>query len=201
MEVKLENLIEKIKKEGVQEAKKESEEIIKKANEERAGIIEGARKEADKILGKAKEEAERFKKNADSAVKQAVRDVILLVREQLEGLCDSVLRKRVGETLDPEFIKDLVVRIVNTWSPGVASLEVVVNEKDKKRLEEILCSEVKKETKDCLLIKVNNDIEKGFRIGVKGENVYYDFTDQSILESLKVLLNPEIAKLVDIDNG
>ena len=43
MDIKLENLIEKIKKEGVEDAQRKADEILKKAEKEAASIVEDAR--------------------------------------------------------------------------------------------------------------------------------------------------------------
>ena len=50
----------------------------------------------------------------------------------------------------------------------------------------------KKQAKEKLEIKAAPGIDKGFQISIKGEDLRYDFTDQSILEALKGFLSPSI---------
>ena len=59
-----------------------------------------------------------------------------------------------------------------------------------------LQSGLKDTLKNDFEIKVSNRINKGFRIGIKDEDVYYDFTDESIASSLLEFLNPTLQKLV-----
>ena len=51
MDIQLKNLIEKIKKEGVEEARVKQERMIDEAKAEAKNIVESAKKEAEKIAG------------------------------------------------------------------------------------------------------------------------------------------------------
>lgn len=198
MEVKLEDLIEKIRKDGIEETKKASEEMIKNAKEEASKIINNARDKATKLMEEAKQETTQFKKNAEAALNRAGRDLILSLREQLIGLFDNILKCQLSEVLTPEFLKELIVKIVDNWSPDKGlSLEVLVSAQDKQRLEELLFSHFREAAKDTIVIKTSNNIDKGFRIGIKGEDVHYDFSDEGILESLKEFLNPAISRVLN----
>lgn len=200
MEVKLESLIEKIKKNGVEEAKKESGELIKNAKEQAAKVIDDARIKAANLIEEAEKEAAGFQKNAADAIKQAGRDLVLNLKEELTKLFDRILKHDLSEHLTPEFLKQLIVKIIDNWSPGKElSLEILTSSKDKKKLEELLLSRFKNEAKNTITIKVSNNVDKGFRIGIKGEDVYYDFSDESILESLKDILTPSISRVLDGD--
>lgn len=198
----LEDLIQKIKSEGVEEAKKESEQIIKNAQEQAQEIITKAKKRSEEILNGANDEAEKKKKNAEDSIRQAARDMVLVVKEQLAHIFDRILKREISKNLDSEFICELIRKIVTKWSSGKeAPMEVTVNEKDKKRLEELLLSELRERARDIIEIKVSNNIKRGFRIGLKGEDIYYDFSEESILESLKEFLSLEYSKILEEKNG
>jgi len=200
MEMKLENLIEKIKKEGVEEAQGTSEEIVKKAKQEAASIIEHSKKEAEKIIENAEHKAAQFHKNAELAVKQAARDTVILVKEKLTNLFDRVFKKEVTNTLTPGFLNELILKIVTQWSAN-PNTEITINEDDKKKLEELLFSSLKGELKDSITIRASNIVAKGFRIGQQDGHVYYDFSDDSITDVLKTFLNPRLKEIMDKENG
>ncbi|MBU0878039.1 MAG: hypothetical protein KKD55_00325 [Candidatus Omnitrophica bacterium] len=203
MEVKLESLIEKIKKEGVEEAMRAVQEIAKEAQDKAQEIINEAQAQAGKIIDEAKKEADKLEYNSELAIKQAGRDLILRLREEISRLFSNVLKRSLTHTLTPQFLGELVVKIIDQWLPQreAQTIEIIVNDKDKQKLEELILSQLKKEAGDRLEIKINNNIDCGFRIGIKGEDVYYDFTDESILESLKEFLNPTVSALLDSING
>jgi len=201
MEIKLESLIEKIKKEAVLEAQKHSQELINNAKEEAAKILDDAKRKGNTVIEESKKEAAKFEKNAQVALRQAARDVVLMAREQLTRLFDAVLTRDIQKTLTPEYLKEIIVKIIEKWSHKKdEALEILVSEEDKQRLEELLLSQIKKEAKNKIVIKVSGVVNKGFRIGIEGENVHYDFSDEGILEAFKAVLNPALSALLD-NNG
>ena len=200
MELNLENLIEKIRKEGVEEAQTTSDQIVNKAKGEAASIIDDSKKEADKIIKTAQQQALQFQKNAELAVKQAARDTQLLLKERLTDLFDRVFKKGVANTLTPDFLKELILSIVNKWTDS-PDTEIILDENDKEKLEELLFSSIKDELKNSITLRASKNIAKGFRIAIKDDQVYYDFSDESIADIMKSFLNPRLQKIMDQENG
>lgn len=202
MNTNLENLIEKIKTEGVSKGKEKSDEIIKNAKRQAESIISEAKKEAEGIKQNAEAEAKKKEENAKGAIQQAGRDTVLMVKEKLTDLFDRVLRRNIKKELSPDFMAGLIRMLVDSWkSDKSETFEVLVSEKDKQELAELVLSGAREDLKDIVEIKVSDNISKGFRIGLKGEDVYYDFSDESIAESLRVFLNSEISKIIEEKNG
>ncbi len=198
MDVKLEDLIGKIKKDGIEEAEKNRQEIIEKANKQAKSIVESAKKEAEALIKKADDEADKLKDNTENVLKQAARDLVLSLRQQINSLFDGAFKKKIDKELDAKLVAGLIVSIVEKWSLSQKQeLEVLVSKADQKRISEVALSALKKEAKEKIEIKTAKSVSKGFMIGLKGEDVFYDFTDESILESLKVFLNPTARDLLD----
>ncbi len=200
MEVKLENLIEKIKSEGVEGAQRESNEIIEKAKKEADAIIANAKKQAEEIVAKAEIKAKQFQQNSELAIQQAARDGELLFKGKINDLFDSVFKREVKAALTPDFMKEMILKIVDAWKSG-SEVEVVVREEDKQKLQDLLFSSLREDVKKGVSFKVSSDIAGGFKIGIKDENVYYDFTDESIADVLKSFLNPRLNEILGKKNG
>jgi len=200
MEVQLGSLIEKLKKEGVEEAQKQSDAILRKAEKDAASILEKADKEAETRLQKADAQTNQFQKNAELAVKQAVRDAELQLKSRIQALFGQALKHKVSETMDAAFLKQLIMKMIENWKPG-KDIEVTISQKDKKQLEKVLFSSLKSELKNTLVLKVSPEIADGFRIGLKDGDVYYDFSDETVADLLKQYLNPKIKEILDGENG
>ncbi|MFH1942690.1 MAG: hypothetical protein ABIL68_11380 [bacterium] len=200
MVVQLENLIEKIKKEGVEEAKQLADKIVKNAKKEADSIVANAKKEADKILEEAGREIAHSRKNAELAIQQAARDAELLMKENFTALFDRIFKREVAGTMTPEFMKKLLLMIVEKWAKK-SDVEILVGEKEKDDLEKMLFKGVQKELKNTITFKPSSDVDRGFRIGLKGENVYYDFSEGSIAEMLKQFINPRLNAILEKKNG
>ncbi len=202
MEVKLDSLIEKIKQDGLDEAKRVSEEIIGKARKDAADIIAQSQNQSRQIIEQARQEAAKLKSNAEDALRQAARDLTLSLRQKIIDLMDQLLKRRISAELSPDFVRELILKIVAGWTAKKdVSLEVLVNEKDKKKLEQLVFSDLKQEARKSIEVRPSDSVDKGFRIGIKGEETYYDFSDESILEVLKEFLNPAVAAMLNVDNG
>ncbi len=198
MQIQLNSLIEKIKKEGILEARKNSGEIIKQAEEKRTAIIKQAENEAGLIIKQAQEKADRLKDNSRKAVVQAVRDASLRLKEEVKNLFDAVLKKEIQLSLSDEVIKELVLRVAEAWlKHGESGLEISLNRQDADRLENFILSKLKTELASGVTFKINPGINKGLYISKKGDDFHYDFTDEVILEILKEYLRPFIVKIID----
>lgn len=201
MDIKLDSLIDKIKKDGVDKANKKAREIIESANNKAGDIVEEAKKKAASILEKANDEANKLKSNTQSSLKQAARDTALATKDQIIKLFNKILKEKISEELDSEFVKKLILKISDKWSlKKEERLEALVSKDDISKLLQLLSGEIKKQAKGEIEVKVNNSIDRGFRIGIKGKDIHYDFTDESILESLKEFLNPAIAAMLNSKN-
>ena len=198
MEMELNSLIEKIKKEGITEAKSKSEEIIKQAQEQKNTIIKEAEDKAGIIIKKAESEAERLKDNSQQAVIQAVRDATLSLKDQIKNVFEAILKREIEETLSDEFIAQLILKLAKSWPENKkADLEILTSQKDKQRLAELILSKFKNRLSAGITFKVSPNINKGIYIGIKGKDVYYDFTDEAILEIIKEYLRPFIVKIIN----
>ncbi|MDP8253172.1 MAG: hypothetical protein P9X27_02105 [Candidatus Kaelpia aquatica] len=198
MEVELDRLIEKIKKEGVQEAKKEADKIIAKAKEEAVRILQEVKSKSEIVVQDAKSQSDKYADVARAAIEQAVRDSIISLREKVIVVFDSLLKRDVSKSLSPQAVKDMIVQILSNWKPGEDdSIEILTSEQDRDSLRDLLIDEFKEKIAAGFEVKVHPGLEKGFRIGVKGEDLHYDFSDQGIADVIAVFLNKEIAEIVN----
>ena len=195
MNVKLDSLIEKIKADGVDAAKKQAEEIIATANKDADEIIKKAKDKAAQYEKNAKSEAKSYQKNAEIAIKQAARDTVLVLKEKITVILEQALLTDIDKTMNQDFLKDLIVKIAAVWAKD-GDVEVLVNGMDVDALMTELKSALGNSVKSTIEVKLDRKISKGFRIGKKGDNLFYDFTDESILEALRIFLNPKLAEIL-----
>ena len=200
MEMKLDGLIKKIKEEGVEEAKRASENIIKEAKEKAARIIDEARNTKASLIEEGREEAGNLKKSGEEALRQASRDVLLSLRQSITELLGRLIKAQVSEGLSPESMKKIIPKVIENFKKEEGfDIDILLAEQDKRHLESALLKSLKDEFKKGVTFKVSPNVEKGFRIGEKGKNFYYDFTDEAIAEAFRLYLNPKIAKLLNPD--
>jgi len=198
MEMNLNSVIEKIQTDGVNKAEEQASVIIKEAEAKAADIVSSAKQQKDETIKKAEKLANEFKVNGEAAVRQAARDVIIALRAQMEALLDSIIKKEVSAGLTPDVLKDIITKLVtSSIEREDVDLEILLGEKDKHALRETLGALLQGDLKKGVTIKVSPTLKKGFRIGKKGKNEYYDFSDDAIAEAFNFYLNKKLREVID----
>ncbi len=197
MEMELNTLIEKIKKDGVEEAEKKAHEIINSAEKKAQEIVHNAEKQKKNIILEAENESNKLKKLTEESIKQSVRDAILTLRQKIMGLSDTILKRQITETLSPEFLKDIIIKLVENFKKqDDLDIEVLLGKSDKEKTEQAVLNSLSAEMKKGITFKISPTIQSGFRIGEKDKNYFYDFTDEALTDALRMHLNPKIIKIL-----
>ena len=200
MDVQLQELIDKIKKDGVASAENEAAKIVAEAEKNAEKIIADAQEKADEIVKNAKAETERMEKASEEAIIQAGRNMLLSFKESIISELDGLIKTETENAQTKEILAKLIPETVKAWSKNAdaSELSVLLSEKDLKSLESSLVSELKGEIAKGLEIKPDKTLSYGFRIGVKNGAAYYDYSAESLSEMFAAYLNPKVAALIKI---
>jgi V/A-type H+/Na+-transporting ATPase subunit E len=197
MDIQLNELIEKIKKEGVGEAENRANQIIDDANKQASEIVEKAKKEAAEMVARARADQQQFEAAGKETVKQAGRDLILNIKASLTSIFDSVIKREVSAGLSEDVVAELVPVIIKEWmNKNTDKIEVLLSKEDSVKLEQTLLSKLSAEMKKGIEVKAHPNIKSGFRIAEKNGDSYYDFTSEGIAESLIQHLNPVLGEII-----
>lgn len=196
----LDDLIQKIKDEGIGEAERKSEKIIKEARLAASEILHKAGLDAAAIIKEAEERIRKKEGISKIALEQAARDIILSIRRSLTEIFNSLIKREYQSVLSGKVLKTVLVKLIEGWQKndmGDTNIELLLSESDRDTLFEGFLSKLKEELKSGIELKIHPDIEGGFRIGVKDSHVYYDFTDEGIADVLAEYLNPRFYDFID----
>ena len=198
MDVQLQELIDKIKKDGVVTAEAEAAKIIEASEKKAEGIIADAQEKAAEIIKKAKAETERMEKASEEAIVQAGRNMLLSFKDSLIGELDGLIKAETEKAESKDVLVKLIPETVKAWAKNsdASELSVLLSEKDLKTLESSLTSELKAEISKGLEIRPDKTMSAGFRIGVKNGAAYYDYSAESLAEMFAAYLNPKVAALL-----
>lgn len=200
MDVQLQELIDKIKKDGVTAAEKDAAKIIADARKKAEGIIKDAEAQAEQIKKDAKAETARMQKASDEAIVQAGRNMLLSFKDSLVQELDGLIQAETAKSLSKDTLEKLVPETVKAWAKNsdASELSVLLSEKDLKALQSSLTSALKAEIKKGLEIKPDKTLTAGFRIGVKNGAAFYDYSAESLAEMFAAYLNPKVAGLMKV---
>ena len=197
MEQDLNALIEKIKKDGIEEAEKIKEEIIAKAYEEAKKIKEDAKKEADRTLLLAKEELEKFKNNYNNLLKQITRDTLINLRNEINNMLKNIVNLKINEILsNKEDLAKIILEIIKSNIDKASPITVILSQSDFLKIEDYFFGLLASNLKDKIILKSSSDFKAGFKISYDSEKSYFDFTDSSLAEYISSYLSPELNKIL-----
>ena len=195
MPQQIQELIDKIKSEGVQAADKKAKEIENSAQVSAQKIITDAQNKAKHIIADAQAQAQKTKTSVEMALKQSARDTILTLRKEIEKVLQKVIAKEIKTALSPEQLAHILAEIIKK-SAAEQPVEVTLNPEDLQKIKEGFIAKLQKEIKQTMTFRSNEGIRSGFTISFDEGKSCFDFTDASLTAYLSSHLNAQVAALM-----
>jgi len=197
MEIQVQELIDKIKKDGVTAATEEANRIKTEAELEAKRIVETAKKEADAVALRGKEDAERSEKAGIAALEQASRNLILAFKDEVQALLSKIVNDNVSASYNDDVLKSVLPDLVKKWTEkGGDNLAVILPEDVLSRLQGYFGEKLANEFNKGVELKSNRKLSTGFRISNKEGSVYYDFSAEAVAGLIATYLNPKLADII-----
>ncbi len=198
MDVQLQELVDKIRKDGVDAAESKASEIIAAAEQKARAIVEGARAEADSIVKAAKDDADRLEKAAVASIKQSGRNILISFRDGVLAELTSLVNAKTAASMSGDALKDIVPQAVKAWitASGTEDIACLLSAEDLAKLESYFVSALKAEIAKGLVMKGDSSLSSGFRIGAKDGASYYDFSAEAVASLFSAYLNPRVAEIL-----
>ena len=198
MEIQLQELIEQIKKDGVDAAETQAAAILESAKAEAEKIVAEAKLQADKLIADAKSENEKTVKSGEDALRQAGRNLLISFRESVTRELRAIVSDNVNAVCSSDAFAKLVINAVECWAgkPEADDITVILNADDLAKLEETLLAELKTKMLSGVTLKANDNFDGGFRIAVNNGAVYYDYSAEAVTDMLSNYLSPRVTALL-----
>jgi V/A-type H+-transporting ATPase subunit E len=195
MEVQLQEIIGKIKKEGLESATVEADRLRQDAEKQAKEIIARAQAEAQDIITKAKVEAKKFEDSAKASVAQAGRDLTLTVKKNVESLFARLSTESVKAQYSAKTIEEGILTAIKSFSSQTGQASVQVDPAIASSLSTSLLGKLKDLAGNTITLEAGNGVKFGFKI--KDGGAYYDFTAEAVAKALASYVNPTIASILN----
>ena len=197
MDIQVQELIDKIKKDGIEAASGEAARIKDEAETEAKRIVDAANKEAREIIDRGKADAERYEKAGITALEQASRNLILSFRDEIQKLLDRIVVREISASYGDDVLKATLPDLIKSWAAKDGnSLTLILPDAELNRLEDYFTEKLAAELKKGLELKSDRNLGTGFRIANKDGSAYYDFSADSVAELLSAYLNPRLGEIL-----
>lgn len=199
MESKLQELTEKLYREGVEKADNEAKAIIEKAKNEADKIIEKANIEAESIKKNAQKDAEQLSSRTKSEIKMAGEQAVSILKQEITDLLSkNSLSAAIKEASGS---KDLIITVIkemiSKWDTSKSlDIDLILPEKLKAELEKAFKSESVNLLSKGSEIKFENRMTGGFKIAPKDGSFVLSFTDEDFINFFQSFLRPKAKEIL-----
>ena len=190
MAEELQQLLEKIQRDGVDKANAEAKAIVDKAKAEAKAIVEKAQADADAKVAKADADAKAFAERASTTIRQAARDTVLEVKEGVGKFFEGLLAQDVKAAL-ADNAAALAADAVKALASG-SDAQVAANA----QLAEALRAQFAAKAVNGVTVVTDESVGTGFSVLLDGGRVEHDFSEKTITGALARRLRPDLAKIV-----
>jgi len=199
MAEELQDLLERIQKDGVEKAEAEAQSIIISGRNKADAIVKEAQAKADALVKDAESRADALMQGGERSLQQGARDIILGVGETLSRLLHDILVEEVGAALTGEAFKETVLKAVEAYckTPGTESgIDVLLSPDDQKAIGEYVLAKLRDQIREGLDVRSDESTVAGFRVLMKKDGLEHDFTPEAIADSLSRIVRPRLAEIV-----
>jgi vacuolar-type H+-ATPase subunit E/Vma4 len=189
----LDALIDKIKSEAIEAAEHKATEILDRARMEAQNSTTEAEAEREALLFRADKEAQATLTKGQMALKQAARDLIISVRNDLLKLLKNLLEQEVEDNFTPDLMEKAILIIMENMGSGTElrlseDMESELAEKVRRRLQQSNTSNS---------ISMDSALLTGFSVAKTDEGWSYHISSKELTDLLNDHLSPKWIEILE----
>ena len=201
MNNRLQELTDKIYKEGISKGQEDADILKSRAKVDAAQILTTAKYEADQILAEANKKAIEIKENTNSEIKLAARQAIEALKLEVVNLINgSITSSSIKEGMsDIKFIQKTIETMVKNWAASTETdlnMKILIPEKDEKAISEYFNSTAKGLLAKGFSVDTVNGIKSGFQVTPEQGGYKISFTDQDFITFFQGYLRPKVVEFL-----
>ena len=191
MEQQIQDLIASIKKDGIEQAKAESEKILADANKKALDIIAKAESEKAKMLEDAKKQIELERSSSEAAIKQAARDVSISLKKEIEKKFQAILEHSITDDMKGDVLTKCLESAIKS-ELNSSDIYLELSKEDFASLSAQLAKKFANEINKGLEFKASPSVQSGFRIVQKNGAAYVDLSAEACTDLLLPYLSDSL---------
>lgn len=198
MAQEIKDLIAKIQQEGIQVAEVQAAQIKAEADRTSLQMIAEAKLEAQRIIEQANSQAKRLDDSTQAALKQAGRDLLISLKQEIISMLDRLIKLELRQALTAEELARIIAATIKNAPLSLgAQIVVSLNKQDKDKLEQGFLKRLVEETKKTIVLKSTEGIDSGFVISFDAGKSMFDFSGPALSDYLSSCLRPELSKILN----
>jgi len=200
MHDKLQELTDKLYKEGLSKGQEEAAQIVEAAKKEAALIVADAKATAEQLVADAKKAAGEAKSNAEGDIQLAARQMMAKMKQTVESLIVAkvIAAPSTAAMNDTEFLKTIIKTAIERFDPKTTGMQLaVLLPADKQQaLQSFVTEQAKQQLFGGVDFQFHDSIKAGFKIGPKDGGYHISLTDKDFENLFAAALRPHIRNLL-----
>ena len=195
MENKIQELTDKIYREGVEKGNEEAQKLIAKAQEEAKRIIEDAHKEADSIVATAHKSADELAENTKSELKLFAGQAVNALKSEIATLVtDNIVNADVKAfAANKDYLNAFIVALASKWS---VNEPIVISTADAEGLTKHFAAKAKDLLDKGVKIEQVNGIKTLFSVSPADGSYKVNFGEEEFMNYFKEFLRPQLVEML-----
>ena len=195
MENKIQEMTDKIYREGVEKGNEEAQRLVSNAREEAAKIVEDARKEAEAIVTAARKSAAEITENTQSELKLFAGQAVNALKTEVTSLLtNQVVSEAVkGFVADKDYLNKFIVSLAGQWA---ADESIVISTTDAEGLKKYFAAQAKGLLDKGVKIEQVNGNKALFTISPADGSYKVNFGEEEFENYFKDFLRPQLVEML-----
>ena len=195
MENKIQELTDKIYREGVEKGNEEAQKLIAKAQEEAKRIIEDAHKEADSIVATAHKSADELAENTKSELKLFAGQAVNALKSEIATLVtDNIVNADVKAfAANKDYLNAFIVALASKWS---VNEPIVISTAAAEGLTKYFAAKAKDLLDKGVKIEQVNGIKTLFSVSPADGSYKVNFGEEEFMNYFKEFLRPQLVEML-----
>lgn len=195
MENKIQELTDKIYREGVEKGNEEAQRLIANAQEEAKKIIEDARKEAESIVNSSRKSADELAENTKSELKLFAGQAVNALKSEVATMVtDKLITASVKDfAQDKDYLNAFIVALASKWS---IDEPIVISTVDAESLKKYFAAHAKVLLDKGVTIQQVNGIKTLFTVSPADGSYKVNFGEEEFMNYFKAFLRPQLVEML-----
>ena len=195
MENKIQELTDKIYREGVEKGNEEAKKLIAQAQEEAKQIVEDARIEAASIVAQSQQSADELAENTKSELKLFAGQAVNALKSEIATLVtNQIVTANVKNfTADKNYLNAFIVSLAQKWS---VDEPIVISTQDAEGLKKYFAAQAKGLLDKGVKIEQVNGNKALFSVSPADGSYKVNFGEEEFMNYFKEFLRPQLVEML-----
>ena len=195
MENKIQELTDKIYREGVEKGNEEARKLVEQAQNEAKNIVEEAQRQAEATLADARKKAEELAENTKSELRLYAGQAVNALKSEIASMVtDKIVNVDVKAfAANKDYLNAFIVALASKWSKDEP---ITISTADAEGLKKYFATKAKALLDGSVKIEQVNGLKTLFTVSPADGSYKVNFGEEEFMNYFKAFLRPQLVEML-----